>query len=218
MIHDEALQDFFERLLPEQEDGLTITAAEKRSAASQEEAGKIFERAKVRLQDIFNWSALNGSAGADFMPIDSEGNIPDNGTAYPGLWIRINIPGPGTSAGKDYDWVQIEAVEDAVAPGHCGFGICVRPAAAPQHEDQDVAHFYAPQSTSTFMIYQSHREVKAMIVDRNTKINTNVHRLTDKIRNLIVGAGAITLFSKIQWSYMCKSLLEDPLKNSSSQS
>ena len=202
-----ALQDLFRHLVPEQEEGTTILARHSRSMNTAEEARRVFERAKDRLSDIKNWSSLSGAVGANFIPMDDKGQQVTDGTARPGLLIGVDIPGPGMASGDGYDWVNVEEVEEVFAPDAAGFGIRVRPAAAPGSKESQPAHFYDANSTSTFLVCHFGTAVNAMIIDRNTQVNTDVALLKDRIRNLVVGTGAIALFSKIQWQHMCEALL-----------
>jgi hypothetical protein len=79
------------------------------------------------------------------------------------------------------------------------YGIRVRPAENPETETKEVAHFYSSESTSTFLVTRKGNNVTAEVYDRNTKPNDEAHTTVDKIRDLVVGATGITVFSKIQW-------------------
>ncbi len=205
----ETLNELFRQLVPEHYDGLTITAQSSTSTASGTAAQDIFDQARARLLDIGNWFALNEKLGAVFVLTDPDGNPLPDALAGPGLLIRIEIPGPDNKKGDGYDWVRIEEIADLGEEGICGIGIRVRPAPEPGDTVREVAHFYDHQSTSSFFVYKAGCMVKAMVVDRNTKINTASGGLLDKIRNMIVGTGAITLFSKIQWKHLCENLLKE---------
>jgi hypothetical protein len=50
--------------------------------------------------------------------------------------------------------------------------------------------------------------VSAWIIDRNIKTNGKAENLSDKIRDLAVGIGAVSVFSKIQWNALAKGLLK----------
>lgn len=47
-----------------------------------------------------------------------------------------------------------------------------------------------------------------VIIDRNIKPNDDVGLLTDKIRDIAVGIGAIGLFSKVKWQGLAKGLVK----------
>lgn len=204
----ETLNELVKQLVPEDYNGLTITAESSIKAATGRDAQDIFNKARARLLDIGNWFTLNEKLGAVFVLTDPEGTPLPGAIAREGLLIRIEIPGPDNHSGDGYDWVRIEEVADMCDDSISGIGIRVRPSPEPGDAAKEVAHFYDHQSTSSFIVYKTGSRVKAMVVDRNTKVNTASGGLLDKIRNMIVGAGAITLFSKIQWKHLCEHLLK----------
>ena len=49
--------------------------------------------------------------------------------------------------------------------------------------------------------------ISAEVHGRNEKPNTSAENLPDKIRNAVVGIGAVAGFAKIQWQKLVKGLL-----------
>ncbi len=58
------------------------------------------------------WGKLCGALSSSFQLVDKLGGEEIDEAANAGLFIRIDIPGPGSNAGKGYDWVSIEQVEE----------------------------------------------------------------------------------------------------------
>ncbi len=89
-----------------------------------------------------------------------------------------------------------------------GFGLRVRPAQNPQNQKEDIAHFYAPESTSSFTVAREGKKVTAAIYDRNTKENKGADSITDKIRDAVIGVAGKLGFSKIQWKSLTDGLIK----------
>jgi len=124
-----------------------------------------------------------------------------------GDYFKIDVPGPGTKSGEGFDWVQVEEIEDTSDADTETFGIRVRPAQNPQNIGADVAHFYSPESTSSFTVKREGTKITAGIYDRNTKTNKDADSLSDKVRDAVMGAAGILSFSKIQWKSLTNGLV-----------
>ena len=193
------------RAVPAQQDGEQVDIVETTTASNNQEAKRFFAEAKDRLFDIHNWGNISEGISASFALTDKQGNI-KNGLPKVGDHIRINIPGPGSSAGEGYDWVRIEIVEEISEPEWEFSIIKVRPAEDPV-KMEGTAHFFANQATSSFIIKREGIFLAAEIHGRNEKPNTASKWLTDIIRNLIVGTAATSGFAKLQWQKLAKGLL-----------
>ena len=200
-------RDIIKELVPAHVDGVSITARSEKIFDAEDKAQIFFTAARDRLLDINNWFNLNHKIGANFALFHPDGTACKEGPAKPGLYIRIDIPGPGNPAGEGYDWVRIEEVKELPGTTEAGAGIRVRPSPAPGADEDEVAHFYDPQSTSTFVVYKQGGQVHAVIYDQNTKVNTKGKSILNKIRNILIGSGAITVFSKIQWELLTDGFL-----------
>lgn len=185
-------------LVPEQREGRSIDVEESVALNSQEEATALFEIVAARLLDVNKWSEIAGTISADFKLVDSS-RIEMEGAAKEGDLIRIDIPGPGPKAGDGYDWVEIEKIDVVDSGADRSVSMRVRPT---------IAHFYSPESTSTFTVTLQDKTVTAGIYDRNTKPNTSADNLQDKLRDSAVGAAAVTAFSKLQWKNLAVGLLK----------
>ncbi|WP_147204302.1 hypothetical protein [Segetibacter aerophilus] len=194
-------------LIPPQETGVIIDSAASEEFESPREASAFFEIAKSRLLAVNKWHEVAGKASAEFQLVDKDGHEV-NRTVEKGDYFKIDIPGPGSSAGDGYDWVQVEDVKEVSQTDVDSIGIRVRPSTSPLNEDKSIAHFYSEDSTSTFIVTRENNKVTATIYDRNTKPNTDSETIMDKVRHVATGIGAIFGGSKLQWKGLAKGLVE----------
>ena len=179
------------------------------SFPTRERAVACFKLACGHLLRPDEWHRLCGALSADFALVGPDGVVLQR-RAKLNDYLRIGIPGPGTRAGEGYDWVKVEAMEDsldAATDEEC-FGMRVRPCADPQKEDNDTAHFFKRESTSTFIICRKGNTVTVSYHGRNETPNTNTAKVVDNIRNSIIAAGAMVGLSEAQWSALIKAFLE----------
>jgi hypothetical protein len=194
-------------IIPEQESGASIDVKSTVELDTTEAAKIFFQEARNRLLHVNDWHELAGSFSATFQLTDKDGNEVQ-GEAKQGYYLKIDIPGPGSASGEGYDWVIIEAVENTTVNEIESVGIRVRPVRSPLNTEKDVAHFYSEASTSNFTVTRENKTVTAAIYDRNTQTNSGSSEVKDKIRDAVVGAAAITGFSKLQWKKLADGLLE----------
>lgn len=194
--------------IPQQTTGAHTNTTHSINANNISEARFIYNRACKRLLNINSWHKLCGTASADFELVDSEGNK-DFGLAKENEYFKIDIPGLGTIAGDGYDWVIVEKIEDHSNPDgeEENLLIKVRPTTSPTNNSSNTAHFLSDEATSTFVISRNTTTVSAAVYGRNEVPNKNTEKIVDKIRNIIVGTGAIAGASKIQWKLLVKGLL-----------
>jgi hypothetical protein len=195
-------------IVPDQHTGKQIDTESSIQFDTTDEAQAFFKVAKSRLLNVNQWHELAGKALAVFHLTDENG-VEINRTVKQGDHFKIDIPGPGSKSGEGYDWVHVESVvEETSQPTIESVGIRVRPAPNPQTNKEETAHFYSDQSTSNFIVTREGNTITASVYDRNTSTNPEAENITDRLRHSTVGAGAISIFSKIQW----KSLVEGLLK------
>lgn len=194
-------------VVPGQESGVAINASSEVNFGSQEEARAFFRVARERLLHVNGWHKLAGGISATFQLTDEHGNEVE-GPAKEGYHLKIDVPGPGTVTGKGYDWVIIESVEDVSTPQVESIGMRVRPTGNPMNKGEDIAHFYSDESTSSFTVTREANKITAAIYDRNIQTNKETSTVTDKIRDAIVGATGITVFSKLQWKLLADGLVK----------
>ncbi|MFC0772640.1 hypothetical protein [Terrimonas alba] len=193
--------------IPAQHHGEEADIIETVQAATEEDARQIFRAARQRLFDVSHWENISKGISASFVLTDQSGR-PKQGVPAPGDHFRINIPGPGSAAGSGYDWVKVELVEDnsdAASPSESAL-IKVRPAEDPVKQE-GIAHFLDKEATSSFIVKRENKLVTAAVHGRNEKPNTAAEKITDKIRNAVVGTAAVKGIAKIQWQKLVTGLL-----------
>jgi len=193
-------------IVPEQRTGKAIDATGSLTLKDESEAKAFFSVVKNRLQNVNEWADLAGNLSATFQLVDADGREVRRNLQQ-GDYFKIDIPGPGSKTGDGYDWVQIEDVENKASSNEDSFSFRVRPTENPRNQNQDIAHFYSPESTSTFTVSRKGCNVDVAIRDRNTKPNTTADSPVDKIRDSIVGTMGVLSFSKIQWQSLVDGLL-----------
>lgn len=195
-------------IVPEHHTGKPIDAESNIVLNSAEEAKAFFQTVKNRLQHVNAWHAIAGDLSAQFQLVNHEGQEVDR-AVQKGDYFKIDVPGPGSQSGEGYDWVQVEEIEDHAGQDTETFGIRVRPAQNPQNDKQDVAHFYSPESTSSFTVTRTGNSITAGVYDRNTKTNQHPDSVVDKVRDAVVGFFGLLSFSKIQWKALTKGLVKE---------
>ncbi|MEO6539174.1 MAG: hypothetical protein ABIT07_01930 [Ferruginibacter sp.] len=176
----------------------------------KEEALKTFKRASMRLQNAHLWHKLCGALSAEIIITGSDGKIV-NRLAEKDDYFMIDIPGPGMREGDGYDWVKVLNIQEEMNEAgdseiiYLIVGSCGNPAKA----GNETAHFFKEGATSTFIIQRQGNKVTASYHGRNELPNTDVKRLTDKLRNTVVAIGAYGGLSEMQWQALIKSFLEE---------
>ena len=192
--------------LPEQHKGGEKNIESTVDTGSLDEASNLFQRARKRLFDVNNWDKICGKLSAVFKLTDNKGNEV-SGEAKEGNYFKIDIPGPGTAAGKGYDWVRVEEIVEE-NKGETEYALIrVRPTDNPSTGDKSVAHFFSDKATSNFVIKRDGTFVTAAVYGRNEVPNTEADNLLDKARNAVIGVSAIAGVSNAQWKSLTNGLL-----------
>lgn len=199
-----------ERIVPDQKEGAVSGAIAKREKENQQEAVKLFQQAKERLLNINKWKEYSGILSASFSLTDSHGNEIDR-APQKGDLIRIKLPAPGTQEGDGYDWVRIEKIDDASSPDakEEHLAIRARPVPNPDSENEDSAHFYTEDASSTFIVSRKHKTVVAEEIARNAIPNTETDNLLDAARNSVVAVAAFSGMAWPQWKRLMEGFLEE---------
>ncbi|MEP7377075.1 MAG: hypothetical protein ABI675_26985 [Chitinophagaceae bacterium] len=176
--------------------------------ASTEIAVNTFTRACKRLLNPPVWQELSGIISASFQ-LQATGGGDSSRLAQLTDYVRIDIPGPGSSAGNGYDWVQVENIAEDIDPfADQSFGIILATSINPEAPQDGIAHFFKDGATSTFIIQRFGNKVIASYHGRNELPNTRKGTLPDKIRNSVIAAGARAGISELQWMTLIKGLLQ----------
>jgi hypothetical protein len=199
-----------DRIVPEQHVGNKLDTTHEVSATSREHALAVFDTAVQRLFDVNHWDKICGPLSAVFTLTNERGEDIE-APPRPGFHFKIDVPGPGPSAGDGFDWVQIEAVDDQRNPSseEESITIRVRPSESPLNNEPSTAHFFDPAATSSFQVKRMGNIVRAEVHGRNELPNVQADRPADKVRNAMVGGGAIAGMSAPQWKGLVTGLLSE---------
>lgn len=195
--------------VPPQHEGTKKDIAHSVKAVSEQEASELYSIARSRLMDVNHWKEFSGPASATFKLTDPSGQEIQR-AVQEGDLFKIDLPAPGPSEGKGYDWVMVEAIEEKRSPEGKkeSIAIRVRPTPSPLTPGEETAHFFSESATSSFVIEREGNEVTAGVYGRNEVPNTETNNIIDKVRNAIVGSTAILGFSNVQWKSLVKGLME----------
>lgn len=197
-----------DKIIPEQETGTESNTESSVELESETAAAEAFAELKKRLLDVNNWHSLAGKLTAAFQLTDANGNAV-NRSVEKGDHFKIDIPAPGSVTGEGYDWVQVETIEEEKKEDSETLAIRVRPATNPNNDHNDVAHFFAEDATSSFMVKRKGKKLTAAVYGRNEKPNTDAGSLLDNARNLAVATGAVAGGAKLQWKSLVDGLVKD---------
>ncbi len=187
-----------ENPVPAQESGSEMNAVQEATFDTAEEATAFYEIAKQRLLNVNHWDDVAKLPSSTFILCDPSGNRITRNVQL-GDYLKIDIPGPGTSTGDGYDWVTVEFIEEQHRNGADIMSFRVRPTDNPQSEEKAVAHFFDDAATSTFQVQKIGNVVTAEVHGRNETPNTKTDHVMDNIRNTMVGLGAKVGASYPQW-------------------
>lgn len=202
------MNTLFNGIVPKNVVGKAVDLKHSTISGSDEEAALIFKKATEKMLNINDWHQSGISFTATFDLTDSKGQKLNKLAALDD-YIKIDVLGPGSSAGNGYDWVQIDAFEDnrdVEAPEE-SLAIRVRACKDPTGKTNDIAHFFSGEATSTFILQRSRNIVTSFYHGRNETLNTNTEKVVDKVRNIVIGGTALTGMSEIQWDMLIKSFL-----------
>jgi len=194
--------------VPVQKKGAFHDNESKRSFESAELVANHFEILKDRFFSIHRWKEYGGDLSADFRLFDCVGSYVDR-MPRKGDYIRIDIPGPGDIKAKGYDWVEVMKIDDRCYGDELERYLLVcRPSAVPQSNEEHIAHFYARESSSSFIISRGIDYIKAGIYGRNEVPNISRTGFFGRIRNLLVSIGGFFQLTKIQWKSLADGFLD----------
>lgn len=193
-------------IIPEQQVGEAIYAESSVEMNDEMSAMIFFEEVKRRLANVNSWHTISGGLTAKFQLVNNKRKMVER-TVRKGDYLKIDIPGPGSRTGDGFDWVVVEEMESMSSQEEEFFAFRVRPAENPLKENGDIAHFYSPDSTSTFTVTRNGNNITAGIYDRNIKPNEDVYFTIDKIRDTVIAATGLVALSKVQWQKLTDGLL-----------
>ena len=194
--------------VPEQVSGSQMDAVQYKVLHSAQEADIWYARSCQKLLNVNEWYSYAELPMSAFKLFDSSGRAAAR-SAVAGDLIRIDIPGPGTSAGEGYDWVVVESISEDKGRDLALMSLTVRPCGHPFHKEEGVANFLTDQATATFQVKRSGNTVYAEHHGRNEVPNNGTSKTLDNIRNTIVGWSAKIGLSYPQWKNLVTGLLNN---------
>jgi hypothetical protein len=201
-------------LIPANTKGREITAEASAKLSNEDEARAFYERVKKKLLHVHNWQTITGTTlGADFQLTDDQGKDVDRSAAK-GDHFRIDVSGPGSRAGKGYDWASVEDIKEINEDHVSSIAMLVRPAENPKTASKNTAHFFSKHSSSTFEVTRENNVVTASVYDRNIEANEETENVPDKFRNSVIGIAAKHGFSKMQWQALVDGLIRSSKERS----
>lgn len=195
-------------LIPSQQIGKQTDAVKEKKFSSSPKAREFFDKAVSRLLDVNNWHKISTIEVSCFQLFDRKG-LELERIASEGDFIGIDIPGPGTSEGKEYDWVHIESMEHySNAESDTDFTVFVaRPCSVPGQMGSKTAHFFTRSATSTFLIFRKGETVSAEVHGRNEVTYVHQEGILGNVRNIMVNAGNTLGMSYLQWDLLVSGIL-----------
>ncbi|WP_432709195.1 hypothetical protein, partial [Pedobacter sp.] len=167
--------------IPEQQEGSKMDIHAQTEFDSTAAAKEYYLVAKNKLMEVYRWYEVCEVPVSTFMLTDRTGNEVKR-WVQEGDYLKIDIPGPGTSTGDGYDWVKVESIKEESSPDTEVTSITVRPASNPKNLDASTAHFFEDSATSTFQVKRIGTTVHAEVHGRNEKANTDTDQVMDNVR------------------------------------
>lgn len=162
-----------------------------------------FHHLKERFFGIGEWHKYCPETTADFKLCNFNGNVVDR-LPQLGDYIRIDIPGPGGTEGRSFDWTVIDKI-DFESPDR--LLIQCRPSPDPKKmNSKKIAHFYCDKATSTFVIERRENSLIAAVYGRNESPNLK-SGFINSARNIMIAIGGMFGLSKIQWECLAEGML-----------
>lgn len=198
-----------QELIPTQQIGQQTDAEEEKILINADEAKAAYQIAVQRLLEVNKWHKISKMKASCFAVFDSN-SFPLETPVKEGDFIRIDIPGPGTSEGDGFDWVYIEKLEQySNLETDVDFTFFVaRPTKVPGITGGEVAHFFTEKATSTFLVFRRENILNVEVHGRNEVPNTKHQNLLDSARNLIVNGGSAMGMSFVQWHLLVAGILD----------
>ena len=206
------MKSSFKSIIPENKKGKHTDIEHSITAHDKNEALTIFKTSVKRMLNINIWHKLAGIASAHFSLTDISGKEVQRLAAL-GDFIKMDIHGPGPSSGNGFDWVNIEILEDDsnLNGEEESVAMRLRPSSQPGEQSSNAAHFFTKEATSTFIIYRKQNIITSFYHGRNEVLNDDTKKVTDNIRNFIMGGVALAGVSEMQWTALIKSFLEEEI-------
>lgn len=193
---------------PANEKGKFVDTKHTVEERSIEDAIVTYNRACARLLNPPVWEQLTGGRQVTFTLATSTQDEVQR-LAEVDDYLKIDVPGPGSATGEGYDWVKVEAIEENTATdADDSLAMRLRACSNPHTPEEDIAHFFNGDATSTFIVRRKENRVSFSYHGRNEVSNTTEVATLDKVRNAVVALGAEVGLSDIFWASLVKAMLQ----------
>ena len=195
--------------IPSQVKGACHDTESQKEFVVPELAFQKYAELKKRFLNINHWKDYCGESSTDFKLYNSLGE-PVSRNPEIGDFVRINIPGPGDLRTNGFDWVQITEITDHHVEQdeiESMLMLC-KPSKIPGNNNENIAHFYSSEATSSFRIARGIDFIRIGIYWRNEVANFSNVGFLGRIRNFIITLGGFVKVSKIQWKCLAEGLLD----------
>lgn len=180
----------------------------KKCFDSTEEAKSNYTALRDRFFNFNEWHTYAGELTATFIHYNAKGQEIQRSPEV-GDFLKIDIPGPGSTAGKGFDWVKITKIDEKPYDNDARCLIVCVPSINPLADYvEDVAHFYSDKASSNFVIRRIGNCLYAEIHGRNEVGNVKTKNIPDQIRNAVVSLMGRAGLAKIQWKNLANGLLQ----------
>jgi hypothetical protein len=173
------------------------------------EAKSAYLAARERMLDVNHWYRYAGLLSSSFQVTDEHGDDVDR-RARAGDFIRIDVPGPGSSKGGGFDWVEIKTIKDnnALDEGGDRCLMTAQPSANPKEPEKGTAHFLKKGASNTIVVKRDGNKVMAVIETQDEEANKEPGKPLENIRNYAMATAGILGVSNMQWNSLAKGLIE----------
>lgn len=156
-------------------------------------ASREFERSKLKLFNVNNWSDLPGIT-SEFELYNSTGHKSSAKQPQLNDFIRILLPGPTPE-----NWVKVTDIKDLEDSAE----FTVNPSEDPTKKGEGkekIEHFFIKEATSTFKVELKNTVIHASEIGKNEGINNQGKEAGNReLINTLLAEGGWAGFQKIQW-------------------
>lgn len=194
--------------IPVQKMGHQTDIIEHICLQDERDAEELYNVAKLRLLNMWNWSNIADGPSSEFELTDKYGD-PVNRPAQRGDKLKINLPGSKFLAGNHSDWVVVMSIIEEFDPfeNTALTAIKVRPTTDPKSNKKEIAHFFDPHASITFLVRRIGHVVSAEIHGRNEVTNAKAESLLEVARHYLLAIRAKLGLSKSEWAHLSKGFL-----------
>jgi len=174
---------------------------------SESDAEELYNTAKLRLLNMWNWSKIADGPSSEFELTDSTGH-PVYRPAQCGDKFKIDLTAAGIIAGFN-DWVEIVSIEDEFDPFEniAVTAITVKATNDPTKYNDQSPHFFTNDATNTFLVRRIGQVVSVEIHGRNEIVKSIGMRILHRTRHYVGKIAAHLGFPMSEWKRLAKGLL-----------